>query len=124
MTEIKLIFYDDEGSLMAPSLNGRMSAGVRASLEPQGGAVIPVDGFGELLSGSARVVADNAIGGVLQFSSPALGMAGVGASDPVEGFIAPMNRNAEENSSTGVPIASIGNPVTLRFTLLQESWTP
>ena len=83
-----------------------------------------MDGFVELLSGSARVLADNAIGGVLRFFSPALGMARVGASDPVEGFIAPMDCDAGQNSSTGVAIASTGNPVTLSLTLRDESGKP
>ena len=47
-------------------------------------------------------------------------MAGVGASEAVDGFIAPVSRNAEGNFSTGVAVASIGSPVTLRLTLRNE----
>src|SRR5439155_18366447 len=78
MTASQVVFYDDAGNVITPTANGQMSAGAPASLQPQGGAVIASDGSGELVSGSARVVADNTIGGVLRFSSPALGMAGGG----------------------------------------------
>ena len=101
-----------------------MSAGALASLQPQGGAVIAADGSGEPLSGSARVVADNALGGFLRFSAPGLGMAGAEASEPVEGFIAPMSRHAGQSTSTGVAIASIGNPVALSLTLRDENGKP
>jgi hypothetical protein len=124
MTESKLIFYDDEGNRQSPSANALKPAGMPASLQPQGGAVIHSDGTGELLSGSARVVAESAIGGVLRYSVPALGTAGVGASEPVEGFIAPVSRDARGDSSTGVAIASTGNPVTLSLTLRDESGRP
>jgi hypothetical protein len=47
-------------------------------------------------------------------------MAGVGASEAVDGFIAPVSRNAERNFSTGVAVASIGSPVSVRVTLRNE----
>ena len=124
MTASEVVFYDDAGNLIAPSANGQMSAGALASLQPQGGAVIAADGSGELLSGSARVVADNALGGFLRFSAPGLGMAGAEASEPMEGFIAPMSRHAGQSTSTGVAIASIGNPVALSLTLRDENGKP
>ncbi|PYV37574.1 MAG: hypothetical protein DMG09_14365 [Acidobacteria bacterium] len=124
MTASEVVFYDDAGNLISPSANGQMSAGALASLQPQGGAVIAADGSGELLSGSARVVADNALGGFLRFSAPGLGMAGAEASEPMEGFIAPMSRHAGQSTSTGVAIASIGNPVALSLTLRDENGKP
>ena len=115
-----LTFYDDEGNPLSMSVNGQSSASVNSAMQAQGGVFIPTDGDGALVSGSARVTSDNGIGGVLRFASPALGMAGVGASEAVDGFIAPVSRNAEGNFSTGVAVASIGSPVTLRVTLRNE----
>lgn len=67
------------------------------------------------------MIADSAIGGVLRFAAPGLGLAGVGASSPVSGFITPIRRSSAANLSTGVAIASVGSPVTLTLTLRNKS---
>ena len=76
------------------------------------------------MSGSARVHASGAVGGVLSLTSPGLGVAGVGASIPSDGFIAPVTRSATESSSTGVAIASTGLPVKVILTLRDEKGKP
>ena len=56
---------------------------VRTEMEPLGVLTISTHGRGELVSGSARVVSEGPIGGMLRFEHPALGVAGVGANPPV-----------------------------------------
>ena len=46
------------------------------------------------MSGSVRVVSDGPIGGVLRFNLPGIGVAGVGASQPVRDAIFPARRQA------------------------------
>ncbi|HEY3132278.1 MAG TPA: hypothetical protein VGL91_22675 [Acidobacteriota bacterium] len=111
-------FFDDDGNPLPISIGGAaLSQRVPFNIQPQGGAVFTTNGLGSLVSGSARVTAANAIGGVLRFAFPGLGTAGVGASPPVSGFIAPVTRSVSRNLSTGVAIASAGSPVTLTLTL-------
>jgi hypothetical protein len=70
------------------------------------------------------VTAGSAIGGVLTVAFPGLGMAGVGASEPAGGFVAPAWRSVTPSSSTAVAIASAGSPVTLTLTLRNERGEP
>jgi hypothetical protein len=51
-------------------------------------------------------------------------MAGVGASEPAGGFVAPAWRSVTPSSSTAVAIASAGSPVTLTLTLRNERGEP
>ncbi len=115
-------FFDDEGNPLSISFGGQApSQRVSFSIQPQGGAVFTTNGLGSLASGSARVSAANGVGGVLRFAFPGLGVAGVGASKPVSGFITPVTRSLSRNLSTGVAIASAGSPVTVTLTLRNKN---
>ena len=46
------------------------------------------------MSGSVKVASDGPIGGVLRFGLPGIGVAGVGASQPVRDAIFPARRQA------------------------------
>src|SRR5206468_2476933 len=105
-----------EEGITATAIQIGASAGEFTSLP-----VVPVD---PAPASTELYFAQFAVGGVLRYSVPALGTAGVGASEPVEGFIAPVSRDARGDWSTGVAIASIGNPVTLSLTLRDESGKP
>ena len=48
----------------------------------------------ELVSGSVKVVSDGPLGGVVRFDLPGIGVAGVGASQPVRDAIFPARRQA------------------------------
>jgi len=114
----ELTVYDDDGNELAVAFNGQpASNSTPVTIASMGGAVFTTDGLGSLVSGSARMIADSAIGGVLRFAAPGLGLAGVGASSPVPGFITPIRRSSAANLSTGVAIASVGSTVTLTLTL-------
>ena len=97
-----LHFYDKGGNRIAaesvvevtPDLeileDGALS--VRTAMEPLGELTISTHGRGEVVSGSVKVVSDGPIGGVLRFDLPGIGVAGVGASQPVRDALFPARR--------------------------------
>ncbi|MBI4471389.1 MAG: hypothetical protein HY646_01900, partial [Acidobacteria bacterium] len=120
-TSGELTFFDDDGSALAISLNGQPAAErIPFSLAAQGTATFTTNGEGPLISGSARVSAATGVGGVLSFSIPGLGIAGVGSSPAMNRFIAPVRRNAPAGLSTGIAITASMLPVTLQLTLRNQ----
>ena len=97
-------FYDKEGNLIDPELvvdvmgdleiTGDGALSVRTDIASLGELTIATTGEGDLVSGSAAVVADGPIGGVLRFDLPGIGVAGVGASQPLRDAIFPARRQA------------------------------
>ena len=79
---------------------------VQTEMEPLGELTISTHGQGELVSGSVRVVSDGPIGGVLRFDLPGIGVAGVGASQPVRDALFPARR--EGDLSTAAAIRNLG----------------
>ena len=67
---------------------------VQTEMEPLGELTISTHGRGEVVAGSVTVASDGPIGGVLRFDLPGIGVAGVGASQPVRGAIFPARRQA------------------------------
>ena len=67
---------------------------VRTAMEPLGELTISTHGQGEVVSGSVKVAANGPIGGVLRFDLPGIGVAGVGASQPVRDALFPARRQA------------------------------
>ena len=112
-----IYFYDQEGNPIDPALlvdltgdleiteDGALS--IQSEMEPLGELTISTHGRGELVSGSVRVVSDGPIGGVLRFDLPGIGVAGVGASQPVRDAIFPARRQAG-GISTGAAIHNLG----------------
>ena len=93
---------------------------VRTEMEPLGVLTISTHGRGELVSGSARVVSDGPIGGMLRFEHPALGVAGVGANPPVGDVLFPVRRQ-EGGITTGVALHNLeSSPGLLRCDLMRE----
>ena len=80
---------------------------VLTEMEPLGVLTISTHGQGELVSGSVRVAADEPIGGVLRFDLPGIGVAGVGASQPVRDVLFPVRRQ-EAGINTGVAVHNLG----------------
>ena len=99
-----LYFYDQEGTLIDPEavvdITGDLeiaedgSLSVSTEMEPLGELTIATHGRGEPVSGSVRVVSDGPIGGFLRFDIPGIGVAGVGASAPVQDALFPARRQA------------------------------
>ena len=59
------------------------------------------------MSGSVKVVSEGPIGGVLRFDLPGIGVAGVGASQPVRDALFPARRQAD-GISTAAAIHNLG----------------
>ena len=117
-----LYFYDQEGQPMAAEsvvevtgdLEIQEDGGltVQTAMEPLSELTISTHGQGELVSGSARVVAFGAIGGVLRFDLPGIGVAGVGTSPPVRDAVFPVRRRAG-GINTGVAVHNLGTSAEL-----------
>ena len=80
---------------------------VQTEMEPLGELTISTHGRGEVVSGSVKVVSDGPIGGVLRFGLPGIGVAGVGASQPVRDAIFPARRQAG-GISTAAAVHNLG----------------
>ena len=112
-----LYFYDKEGQPIDPESvvdltedldvteDGALS--VRTEMEPLGELTISTHGQGEVVSGSVTVISEGPIGGVLRFDLPGIGVAGVGASQPVRDAIFPARRQAD-GISTAAAIHNLG----------------
>ena len=99
-----LYFYDQEGHPIDPEsvvdLMGDLEVTedgaltVQTEMEPLGELTISTHGRGGLVSGSVTVAANGPIGGVLRFDLPGIGVAGVGAGQPVRDALFPARRQA------------------------------
>ena len=125
-----LYFYDQEGQPIAAEsvvdITGDLeiqedgSLSIQTAMEPLGELTISTHGQGELVSGSVRVVAFGAIGGVLRFDLPGIGVAGVGASPPVSDAFFPVRRQ-EAGINTGVAIHNLESSAEIvRCELMRE----
>ena len=75
-------------------------------LKGLGEITISTHGRGALVIGSAKVFSDGRIGGVLRFALPPVGVAGVGASEPVSDAIFPA-RWMKDGINTGAAIRNL-----------------
>ena len=125
-----LYFYDPGGGLIDPAsvvdLTGDLvvtedgALTVQTEIEPLGVLTISTHGRGHLLSGSVKVVSGGPIGGVLRFDLPEVGVAGVGASQPVSNAIVPVRRQ-QDGLNTGIAIHNLeSSPELVRCDLMQE----
>ena len=99
-----LYFYDTGGNPIDPEsvvdLTGDLEVtedgalSVQTEMEPLGELTISTHSRGKLVTGSVKVVANGPIGGVLRFDLPGIGVAGVGASQPVRDALFPARRQA------------------------------
>ena len=80
---------------------------IQTEMEPLGELTISTHGRGEGVSGSVQVVSDGPIGGFLRFDLPGIGVAGVGASQPVRDALFPARRQAG-GISTAAAIHNLG----------------
>ena len=80
---------------------------------------ISTDGEGALAVGSAVAIAGRSLGGVIRFSIPDIGIAGVGQSEPLSGFIVPVRRKVG-GINTGIAVHNTGEQdVALKLALRQ-----
>ena len=112
-----LYFYDKGGNLIDPESvvdltedlevteDGGLS--IQMEMEPLGELTISTHGRGEVVTGSVQVISEGPIGGVLRFDLPGIGVAGVGASQPVRDAIFPARRQAG-GIATAAAIRNLG----------------
>jgi len=85
----------------------------------RGEITISTNGEGALVVGSVRVFGTGRLGGVLRFDIPAVGVAGVGVSEPVSDAIFPARRMTD-GINTGAAIRNLSsNPLTVSCMLMQ-----
>ena len=125
-----IYFYDTEGNPIAAEsvvdITGDLEITedggltIQTEMEPLGVLTISTHGRGELVSGSARVVSEGPIGGMLRFEHPDFGVAGVGASPPVSDTLFPVRRQ-EGGITTRVALHNLeSSPGLLRCDLMRE----
>ena len=126
-----LYFYDQEGNPIAAESvvdvmgdlevteDGALT--IQREMELLGELTISTHGRGEVVSGSVQVAADGPIGGVLRFDLPGIGVAGVGASQPVRDALFPARRQAG-GINTAVAIQNPGEEaIVVRCLLMKEA---
>ena len=92
---------------------------VTAGIPPLAARTISTHGRGALTSGSVRVVSDGYIGGFLRFDSMAVGVAGVGAAQPVNDALFPARRK-DGGINTGAAVRNLeAEAVTMTCHLIQ-----
>ena len=112
-----LYFYDRDGDRIAAQsvveVQGELEVAedgaltVQGELEPLQELTISTNGQGELVAGSVTVLSSGPLGGVLRFDLPGVGVAGVGAGQPVRDAIFPARRQAG-GISTAAAIRNLG----------------
>ena len=98
-------FYGRDGGLIDPESMVEIAGNLettdfgaltlQSELPSLGEVTISTNGMGDLVTGSVKVISkdlDSPIGGVLRFDAPGIGVAGVGASQPVRDAIIPVRR--------------------------------
>ena len=106
----KLELRDGKGAPLNVVLNGQMISGESEvfTIAGGGGAIYASDGNGPVDAGSLTVHADGPLSGVVLFEGSALGVAGVGNSEPLAGFRAPAeNRSGDQFIRTGVAVMNL-----------------
>ncbi len=125
-----IYFYDTEGNPIAAEsvvdITGDLeitddgALTVQSEMEPLGVLTISTHGRGQLVTGSARVVSQGPIGGMLRFEHPDFGVAGVGASPPLSDALFPVRRQ-EGGITTGVALHNLeSSPGLLHCDLMRE----
>ena len=112
--EATIVLKDDEGvPLSGADLDGQLLVDGRhdVTIPACGMRILRTDGEGPLQAGSATVTSDKPLAGVIVFNSGA-GAAGVGSSERLPGFAAPMLKNATTNTAIAVQ-----NPVSDQVTI-------
>ena len=99
-----LYFYDKGGNLIDPEsvvdLTGDLEVtedgalSIHSEMGPLEELTISTHDRGEVVTGSVTVISEGPIGGVLRFDLPGIGVAGVGASQPVRDALFPARRQA------------------------------
>ncbi len=126
----RIEFFDGEGApfsiaqavkaaivLSSQIISGEAPNTFEFSIAPLGTVSIATDGRGDLAAGSAAVTSETPVSGVIRFSTPDVGIAGVGPSQALTGFVVPVRRQSGV-INTGIAIHNVGvQAVRLELTL-------
>ncbi|UCF37051.1 MAG: hypothetical protein JSU96_20015 [Acidobacteriota bacterium] len=115
----RLEIADDAGKPVQIEINGKDTTGQFGfTLAPAGSIRLNTESSGELVTGSARVLSDGPLDGILRFGGP-VGVAGVGAGSVIEdGLILPVEYSPSKGVNTGVAIAAgVAESVEIRLEL-------
>ena len=129
-------FYGQDGELIDPEsmvdIVGNLETTdfgaltLQSELPSLGEITISTNGMGGLVIGSVKVIAkdlDSPIGGVLRFDAPGIGVAGVGAGEPVRDAIIPVHRQMA-GINTGAALRNLSESVlTLTCRLMMDGET-
>ena len=115
---VGIVVTGNDGALLATGVSSSgIASSVDFSIAPLGAVTISTDGQGDLVVGSAVVTLSGEVGGVVRFGIPGIGIAGVGASQPLDGFITPVRRELG-GINTGIAMRNTeSHAVTLNLTL-------
>ena len=125
-----LIFRDGPGNTVDPTSILTPGAGLQGAdpgmdfeLAPLGSVTFTTTGTSStLIAGSAEVVSDGDVAGVIRFRSPGVGIAGVGSSQVASSVIAPVRRKGD--LSTGVAIRNtLPSELVVDLSLKQQDGT-
>ena len=126
----RIEFFDDEGAPFPMAQGVKATGGTFSqisslgtadvfefSIAPLGRVSIMTDGRGDLAAGSAAVTSEAPISGVIRFSIPDIGIAGVGPSQGLSSLVVPVRRLAG-GINTGIAIHNVtGQTVDLDLAL-------
>ena len=127
-----IYFYNQQGDMIdadsvvdvdgteALAVNGDDALTVPMGIPGRGEMTISTNGDGALVVGSVKVFGTGRLGGVLRFDIPAVGVAGVGASEPVSDAIFPARRMVG-GVNTGAAIRNLSaEAMTVTCMLMQD----
>ena len=105
---VTMIFKDNDGNPLSVDLNGELVTGEKTVVIPAGGLrSFKTAGQGDLLDGTATVISDKEVAGVILFGGTS-GLAGVGSSAGQSGgFTAPMETNSASGINTGIAVMNL-----------------
>ncbi len=126
----RIELFDDEGAPFSIAqavkaaivwssqiISGEAPNAFEFSIPPLGTVSLKTDGRGDLAAGSATVTSESTVSGVIRFSTPGVGIAGVGPSQALTGFVVPVRRQFGV-INTGIAIHNVGEQsVGLALTL-------
>ncbi|MDA2924063.1 hypothetical protein MYX65_05300 [Acidobacteria bacterium AH-259-L09] len=111
----KIEILDDNGNAIIVDGIGTQDT---FEIAPGGSAVFKTDAMGEVQVGSAIVSSDFPLAGVILFAGT-VGVAGVGSSQALQSFLAPMETDLENEIRTGIALMNLdGVEKTLQTELL------
>ncbi len=91
---------------------GFEGGGSEATLAPRESATLRTDGQGDLVVGSASVTANGPVAGVVRFTIPNIGVAGVQSSSPLPAFLVPVRNEGVVRTALAIRNTSM-NEITV-----------